>query len=113
VFGSFPETPIDTNATVYYLPGTSGWSSTFADRPAVLWNPLIQAGDASFGVRSNQFGFNITGTTNIPIRVEASANLASPVWIPLQTLTLTNGLFYFSDPQWTNYPGRYYRISAP
>ncbi len=113
VFGTIPQFPVDTNATVYYLPGTSGWSSTFADRPALLWNPLIQAGDSSFGVRSNQFGFDITGTANIPIVVEASANLAGPVWTPLQSLTLTNGLFHFSDPEWTNYPGRFYRISSP
>jgi hypothetical protein len=31
----------------------------------------------------------ITGTTNIPIVVEDRTNLANPVWIPLQTLTLT------------------------
>ena len=64
-------------------------------------------------MRSNQFGFDITGTSNIPIVVEASANLAGPVWTPLQSLTLTNGLFHFSDPQWTNYPVRFYRISSP
>ena len=55
----------------------------------------------------------ITGTTNIPIVVEACTNLASPVWTPLTNVNLTNGLFYFSDAQWTNYPGRYYRISSP
>jgi hypothetical protein len=60
----------------------------------VLWNPQIQTGDGSFGVQNNQFGFNITGASNIPIAVEACTNLASPVWIPLQSLTLTNGLFY-------------------
>ena len=97
--------------TVYYLPGTTGWSSTLsAGLPAVLWNPLIQAGDASFGVQNNQFGFNITGTTNLTIVVEACTNLASPVWTPLQTITLTNGSFYFSEPQRTNTPAAYYRI---
>jgi hypothetical protein len=25
---------------------------------------------------------------------------------------LTNGSFYFSDPAWMNYPGRFYRISS-
>jgi hypothetical protein len=100
--------------TLYYLPGATGWSSFYAeDCPVVLWNPLIQTGDASFGVRNNQFGFNVTGTANIPIVIEACTNLASPVWTPLQTLSLTNGLFYFSDPQWMNYPSRYYRISSP
>jgi hypothetical protein len=103
------------NMTVYYLPGTTGWIafSTDTGLTPVLWNPLIQTGDGSFGVRSNQFGFNITGTTNIPIVVEACTNLANPVWTPLQTVTLTNGSFYFSDPQWTNYPSRYFRISSP
>ena len=99
----------DTNATIYYLPGTD-WGSPFAGVPTALWNPLIQTGDGHFGVQNNQFGFNITGTTNIPIVVEACTNLANPVWIPLTNVTLTNGLFYFSDPQWTNYPARYYGI---
>ncbi len=45
--------------------------------------------------------------------VDACANLASPAWTPLQALKLTNGLFYFNDPQWTNYSGRYYRIRSP
>jgi hypothetical protein len=106
---------LDTNLTAYYLPGTTGWQVFTATTgvPTVLWNPLIQTGDGNFGIRKNQFGFDITGTTNIPIVVEACTNLVHPVWIPLQSLVLTNGLFYFSDPQWTNYPGRYYRISSP
>jgi hypothetical protein len=102
----------DTNATVYYLPGTAGWGSTFDGLPTVLWNPQAQ-NDASFGVQNNQFGFNITGTTNIPIVVEATTDLTQPSWTPLLTGTVTNGSIYFSDPQWTNYPSRFYRISSP
>ena len=103
----------DTHATAYYLPGTTGWSSSFAGLRAVQWNPLIQAGGGSFGLSNNQFGFNITGTTNIPFVVEACTNLASPVWTPLQTLNLTNGSFYFSEPFQPNSSGRFYRISSP
>jgi hypothetical protein len=103
----------DNSATVYFLPGTIGWSSTFDNRPTVLWNPLIQTSGGSFGLRSNQFGFDITGTSNLTVVVEACANLASPVWTPLQTVTLTNGSFYFSDPQWTNYPARFYGLGLP
>jgi hypothetical protein len=29
------------------------------------------------------------------------------------TNTLTDGWFYFSDPQWKNYPARLYRIRSP
>ncbi len=104
----FPGVP----GTVYYLPGATGWTNPFAGLPVVLWNPVIQTGDGSFGVQSNQFGFNITGIANIPIVVEACTNLANPMWAPLLAGTLTNGALYFSDPGWTNYPERFYRISA-
>jgi hypothetical protein len=97
----------------YYLPGTSGWGTNFGGATAVLWNPQAQTTDASFGVHSNQFGFNITGTPDIPFVVEAATNLASSGWVQLQSCTLTNGSFYFSDPQWTNFSARFYRFSAP
>jgi hypothetical protein len=100
-------------AIVYYLPGTTGWGTTFGGLPTALWNPSIQTTNASFGVRSNRFGFNITGTTNIPIVVEASSNLLTGSWTSLQSCTLTNGSIYFSDPQWTHYPTRFYRIRSP
>jgi BspA type Leucine rich repeat region (6 copies) len=103
----------NNNVIAYYLPGASGWSSSFAGIPAMLWNPLAQTSDASFGVQSNQFGFNITGTTNIPVVVEACTNLGGGAWVTLQSMSLTNGSSYFSDPQWTNYPGRFYRLRSP
>jgi hypothetical protein len=98
--------------TVYYLPGTKGWGSTFAGYSAVLWNPHAQA-DARFGVRTNRFGFDIVGTVGIPIVVEASTNLAGAPWTMLQNCTLTNGLIYFSDSQWMNCPRRFYRFRSP
>lgn len=93
--------------TLYYLPGTSGWVP-----PAVLWNPTITTAH-NFGIRSNRFGFNITGTADLPIVVETTSNLAGSVWIPLLSSLLTNGSVYFSDAQWTNYPKRYYRVRSP
>jgi hypothetical protein len=101
--------------TVYYLSGAAGWAgfSANAGLPAVLWNPLIQVGDGGIAVRNSQFGFNITGTNNFKVVVEASTDLASSVWTPLQTVTLTNGSFYFSDPQWTNYSSLYYSLQMP
>jgi hypothetical protein len=67
--------------------------------PAMLWNPQAQTNDASFGVRQNRFGFNITGTADIPLVTEATTNLAAQSWVPLQSCTLTNGSIYFGDAQ--------------
>lgn len=99
--------------TVYYLPGTTGWSSVFAGRPAVLWNPQARTDDAVFGVQTNRFGFTITGTPNIPIVVDVCADLAGAAWQPVLAGSLTNGAVYFSDSGWTNYPARFYRIRSP
>ena len=104
----------DNKATVYYTYGTTVWSSTFGGRPAVLWNPMAQTGGSSFGVRTNQFGFNITtGSLGLVVVVEACTDLSHPVWQPLRTNTLTTGTTYFSDPQWMNYPIRFYRLRSP
>jgi len=103
----------DSPATVYYLPRTRGWGSAYAGQPAVLWNPQVQTGDPSFGVRLNSFGFNITGTADIPLVIEACTNLVDGEWAPLQSCTLTNGLLYFSDAQWRNRQSRLYRIRSP
>jgi len=45
--------------------------------------------------------------------VEASTNLASPGWLPIATTDLTTGYSYFSDPEWTNHPARFYRVRWP
>jgi hypothetical protein len=100
------------NTIVYYFPAAQGWSSPFAGCPAQLWNPAIQTSGSNYGVHTNGFGFLINGTTNIPIVVEASINLSGP-WTPVQSASLTNGLLYFNDPQYANYPARYYKISPP
>jgi hypothetical protein len=103
----------DYKATVYYLPVTDGWTSWFGTRPVVQWNLSPQISPASVGVQMNQFGFNLTGASDQVVVVEACTDLASPVWLPVGTNTLTGGSAYFSDPQWTNYPARYYRLRSP
>jgi hypothetical protein len=106
-----------SNPTVYYLPGTMGWGTTFDGCPTVLWNPQAQTSGASFGVQNNQFGFNITGSSNLVVVVEA-CTVTNPTWVTVGTNTLntfigTNGMSYFSDPQWTNYHVRCYRLRSP
>jgi hypothetical protein len=103
----------DTSTTVYYLPDVTGWGAAFGGRPTALWRPSIQTDDASFGVRTNQFGFNIAWASGTTVIVEACANPANPIWTPLQTNILTSDLVYFSDPNWTNSPERFYRVRSP
>ncbi len=94
------------NPIVYYLPGATGWSSSFGGCQALLWNPVVQAA----GVQSNLFGFDISGTMNIPVAVEATSSLAGGNWVPLQMGMLTNGLLHFNDSDWATYPARFYRL---
>jgi hypothetical protein len=110
------------NVTVCYLPGTTGWETTFGGRPTAPWllqNPLILGNGPRFGVQFdevefiNVFGFVISWATNASVVLEAATDLANPDWIPVGTNTLTDGVSYFSDPQWTNHPARFYRLRSP
>ena len=58
----------DDKATFYYLPGTTGWTSSFGGCPAVLWNPQVQTNGATFGYEP----------TDSASRLRAP--LASPLW---------------------------------
>jgi hypothetical protein len=100
------------NLTVYYLLGSGApWGPLFAGRPALLWKPLVDTTDATFGVRTNQFGFTLNGARGLLVVVEASTNLANSSWIPVETSTFRDGpSSYFSDAQWANHPARFYRL---
>jgi hypothetical protein len=106
----------DKNATALYLPGTTGWGASFAGVSTRLWylaRPEILNDEPSLGERSNQFGFTVSGPATGAVVVQATADLNNPVWVPIATNSLSNGTFYFSDPDGTNYPARFYRLSPP
>ena len=67
----------------------------------------------SISVRTNQFGFNITDSSNLVIVAEACTDPTNATWYPLQTNTLNGAPLYFSDPQWANYPARFHRLRSP
>ncbi len=115
VFGNCPD------VTAYYLSGTTGWDD-FSDAtgvPIALWNLPVTLDFGFVGVGTNQFGFsfsagNLTGTSNLVVVVEARTDLGNSSWTPLvtNTLTSTSSSSYFSDPKWTNYPSRIYRLRS-
>jgi hypothetical protein len=118
--GNAPEADLTVfsgdHATVYYLPGTTGWGPKFGGvATALRWlpNPLILNNGPSFGVQTNGFGFLISWAIDVSVVVETCTNLANPIWHPLSTNTLVGGSSYFSDPQWTNYGLRFYRLRYP
>ena len=88
-------------------PPLAGW-------PTVLWNPQVQTTDNNFGVKGNKFGFNLAGTAN-DSRGGGSRheNLKSALGCRCSSGSVTNGSIYFSDPQWTNYPQRFYHVRSP
>ena len=100
-------------ATAYYLPGTTGWGATFGGLPTALWIPQLETTDSQFGLKTNAFGFSVNWASGRTVVVEASTDLANPIWSPVQTNNLTGGAFYFADPQWTNHSKRFYRIRWP
>jgi uncharacterized delta-60 repeat protein len=106
-------TSVQTNDAGNYtvvVTNTYGSATSSVAVLTVLLPLKIQANDASFGVRTNRFGFNLTGTDGQEVVIEACTNLANPNWLPLQTNTLGSGPLYFSDPNWMNYRGRFYRV---
>jgi hypothetical protein len=105
----------DNTGIVYYLPGTTGWGTNFDGWPTML---LVSGGapfsisGGSFKIQTNQFCFTINSISNQDVVVEGCTNLANPVWVPLATNSLTIGTNEFYDPQFTNYPKRFYRLSS-
>src|ERR1017187_7260953 len=71
-------------------------------RPTILMN------DGNFGVRSNQFAFNVSAMPGQSVVIEAAANLVN--WAALQTNLISDtGLFHFADPNSGALTQRFYR----
>ena len=75
--------------------------------------PVILTTPPSFGVQTDEFGFVISWATNASVVVDACSDLGLQDWSPVGTNTLVEGWSYFSDPEWTNSPSRFYRLRSP
>lgn len=67
-------------------------------------------------------GFTGSGAVVIPATTNsftvtgiASGAFSNDTAVTIATIpnTLTSGAAYFSDPQWTNYPTRFYQLALP
>jgi len=71
----------------------------------------LECGIGSPAVENGCLQMRLAGPPGALVVVESSPDLVH--WLPIQTNTLTSGQMYFSDPQWTNHPARFYRLRSP
>lgn len=95
--------------TVYYLPVTANWESTFGERTALLWNPVF----TSVSIAGGTNFCSVTGTPSIPVSFEGNTNLFSDQWIHLVTTNITDGTVILLDTNAMNNPMQYYRVIGP
>jgi hypothetical protein len=99
--------------TVYYVPGTVGWSDSFGGWPTAHWyqpQPKILTSGNGDGMQNDAFEFTISWATNTTVVVEASPDLKS--WTPVWTNMLVNGTNVFCDSACTNHPQQFYRVRS-
>jgi hypothetical protein len=103
----YPDPPYTDPATVYYLPGTTGWGAMFDGLPTASWfRPNLQI--LNNGDILIQFSGGVPGTL---YDVEESSNLLT--W----TVAATNpanamGSFSFKDTATAGVPMQFYRVRA-
>jgi hypothetical protein len=103
----------DTNVTVYYLPGTTGWGPSLANIPAVLWNPGIGGLRiiSNFNYMGEGVVLSITNTA-VLFTLETSTNLLNP-WLPTVGPFSGTGPLTVFFPGLSNYPTRFFRLNMP
>ena len=103
---------LGATGVAYHSPAASGWGETYAGIPACPWNASVLA-DGSLGLRDGLFGFTLSGATGMMVVVEAADDLVEPVWTPVSTQSLVNGVADFEDPDTSQRPSRFYRLRMP
>jgi hypothetical protein len=112
------ENPQDADANNYYaLTATISAGGDEVSRSGYVF-VLNDPDDTSVEIRiavaplivGNEFAFTMAGAAGTVIVVEACTDLTNPVWVEVETLTLTDGTAAFIDPEWAVYPSRFYRV---
>ena len=100
---------------VYFLPDAFGWPvppDPWGEYSTAYWLPEILAAGGP-GVQDGTCTFTVGWTEGQTVVVEAVTNPTDTVWIPLETNTLTDDRFLFSDSLAEDHPARFYRLRSP
>ena len=98
-----------SQATVYYLAGTTGWGETYAGRPTAPWLP--ETGAASISALADEIAFDIVWADGQSVVIEACDSITNQVWVPVATNVIAGGTSRFSESGLA--PERYYRLREP
>ncbi len=93
--------------TVFYVPGHSGFGTSWALCPVAPWKARLSIGEQ---VEGEPVAVDILWGAAETVVLEACTNLADPAWIPVCTNTLTGDGATIGDLECTNHLGRFYRI---
>lgn len=95
----------DTQATIYRLAGTTGWGTTFNDRPTALWIPVVP--NLPSVSTDNPLRLVTHSPAPASVRVQRSDNLLD--WEDWRTVTRDAGPSELQDADTTARPYRFYR----
>jgi len=93
------------NLTVYYLPSTTGWGSTYADRPTALWIPIVP--DPPSVTADNPLRLVTSAPAPAAVHVQRSPDLLN--WKHGQTVTRDRGPRELLDSDASSTSYRFYR----
>ncbi len=97
---------------VYHLPDVEEWGTNFSQRPTALWRPSIRS-EMLHDHEAGVFEFEINWVSGMEVVVEAKDDLADDDWEELEAIYLEGNTEHFSDPDWRDYPRRFYRLRMP
>jgi hypothetical protein len=99
----------DSPATLYYLPGSSGWDATFSYRPTALWLPKITL--SSHNPQNGKFTLSCFWSVGQPVAIQATTSLTNPQWQTIHAATIpASGTIDYEDPDSATHSSRFYRI---
>jgi len=88
---------------VYYLPGQTGWGSTFGGRPTALWIPVMP--NLPSVTTDNPLRLRSSSPAPAAVRVQRSANLVD--WEDWQTVSKVSGPSELQDTEAGSTPYRF------